>query len=623
MNNGQVELYDVAILGGGVGGSTLAAIVARHGLRVLLVEADSHPRFTIGESTVPETAGLLRIMALRYSVPEIGHLATYQSVRHHVSSACGVKRGFSFVYHREGQPQHPEETTQFPTLAPPFGPDVHWFRQDIDAYVFAAAIRYGAVGRQRLRITQNERRGDRWYLASDKGEKFEARYLVDAGGIRSPMAEAFGLRDNPPRQRTNTRSMFTHMVGVRPYDQCVPNPRDSKLRVPFYQTTLHHVFDGGWLWVIPFDNHPDSTNPLCSVGLQLDRRKIPDSNVSPDEEWRAFLQRFPSIALQFENARPVRDWVRSNSRLQFSSHQSVGEGYCLLPHAAGFIDPLFSSGLGITMAFINNLAGRLIRATQDNDFSPSRFEHLEGWLQHNLDHFDKLVSYAYDSWADFRLWNAWFRVWVLGNFIGSSGVISRQLSYMRSGDARELARMEEAPYGGIAGSELPVFAPLFDAAAEKMEAFAQGELSAEQASDAIFGLLAKADFIPTQMRLAEPEHRSTSAFTTAQNMRLYLWGALRAPDSVRQLFYTGVSPFDFFTLTARGLRAEIVHGMRTILASIRDHIRTWNAEWKHKRYDLPARPRPVHHVTERNTTSRQEVRSRPELPKREAHPGGP
>src|SRR5262249_3521452 len=153
----------------------------------------------------------------------------------------------------------------------------------IDAYMFAAAIRYGAVGRQRLRITQNERRGDRWYLASEKGEKFEARYLVDAGGIRSHMAEANGLRDNPPKLRTNTRSMFTHMVGVRPYDQCVPNPRNSGLRSPFYQGTLHHIFDGGWLWVIPFDNHPDSTNPLCSVGLQLDRRKNPDAEVSPDE----------------------------------------------------------------------------------------------------------------------------------------------------------------------------------------------------------------------------------------------------------------------------------------------------------------------------------------------------
>ena len=109
--------YDVAILGAGVGGGMLAAILARHSLRVLLVEADSHPRFTIGESTIPETAGLLRVVGERYSVPEIAHLATFQSVRHHVTSACGVKRGFSFIYHREGEPQRPEESTQFPTLA--------------------------------------------------------------------------------------------------------------------------------------------------------------------------------------------------------------------------------------------------------------------------------------------------------------------------------------------------------------------------------------------------------------------------------------------------------------------------------------------------------------------------
>ena len=238
--------FDVAILGAGVGGSTLAAILAHHGVRVLLVEADSHPRFTIGESTIPETAGLLRLIGERYSIPEAAHLATFQSVRHHVSSACGVKRGFTFIYHREAQPQRPEESTQFPTLAPPMGPDVHWFRQDIDSYMFAAAVRYGATARQRLRIKEMQRVDKWWRLASDKGEHFEARYLVDAGGIRSPMAEAYGLREDPPRQRTNSRSMFTHMVGVRPYDQCVDDARAFGLAVPAIRvhSTTSSMADG-------------------------------------------------------------------------------------------------------------------------------------------------------------------------------------------------------------------------------------------------------------------------------------------------------------------------------------------------------------------------------------------
>lgn len=604
--------YDVAILGAGLGGGMLAAILAHHGLRVLLVEADSHPRFAIGESTVPETTGLLRIIAERYSVPEIGHLATLQSLRHHVSSACGVKRNFTFIYHREGQPQRPEESTQLLTWVPPMGPDVHWFRQDIDSYMFAAAVRYGATARQRLRITKTERVGDRWHLASDKGERFEACYLVDAGGIRSPMAEAYGLREDPPRQRTNSRSMFTHMVGVRPYDQCVPDAKAFGLCSPCYQGTLHHIFDGGWLWVIPFNNHPDSTNPLCSVGLQIDRRKIPDSDLSPEEEFRAFLKRFPNIAPQFEHARPVREWVRSNTRIQFSSRQIQGDGYCLLPHAAGFIDPLFSSGLAITLSCVNNLAGRLIRAKEENDFSPHRFAHLQPWLQSNLDHFDRLVSGAYDSWADFRLWNAWFRVWSLGTYFGSLGPLMIFIKYLETGDRKQLARMEDTPYRGIAGSELAVFRSLFDEASKQMEEFRAGQITAPQAADRIFALLADADFLPPLQRFADPAARCSGPFTVVPASRTYFWGRFRAPKVVRETFFN-FALLPIISMNNRLLFAQLRRSLRAGAATIRDHFASWNDDWKDKRHDPPAPAMPVAHLAEKAPMGRPLADSAAEL----------
>src|SRR5690606_3988461 len=84
--------YDVAIAGSGLGGSTLACILARRGLRVLLLEAGTHPRFAVGESLVPEFGARVRILADLYDVPEIGHLSNFQSVRHHISANSGVKR---------------------------------------------------------------------------------------------------------------------------------------------------------------------------------------------------------------------------------------------------------------------------------------------------------------------------------------------------------------------------------------------------------------------------------------------------------------------------------------------------------------------------------------------------
>ena len=48
----RTDRYHVAILGAGIAGSMLAAVLARNGVRVLLVDAATHPRFAVGESTI-------------------------------------------------------------------------------------------------------------------------------------------------------------------------------------------------------------------------------------------------------------------------------------------------------------------------------------------------------------------------------------------------------------------------------------------------------------------------------------------------------------------------------------------------------------------------------------------
>ncbi|MCA9993109.1 MAG: NAD(P)-binding protein, partial [Anaerolineales bacterium] len=68
--------YDVAIIGTGLAGSVLGAILARQGLRVVLFEAKSHPRFAIGESLILETSELMRALAELYDVPEIAYFSS-------------------------------------------------------------------------------------------------------------------------------------------------------------------------------------------------------------------------------------------------------------------------------------------------------------------------------------------------------------------------------------------------------------------------------------------------------------------------------------------------------------------------------------------------------------------
>src|ERR1051325_10808945 len=111
--------YDVLILGTGIGGGMLGAILAHHGLNVLILDSESHPRFAIGEATTPDTNFRLKLLALKYDLPEIAFLSAFQPLRDYISPACGVKRAFSFLYQREGQDQVATESHQYPTIAPP------------------------------------------------------------------------------------------------------------------------------------------------------------------------------------------------------------------------------------------------------------------------------------------------------------------------------------------------------------------------------------------------------------------------------------------------------------------------------------------------------------------------
>ena len=73
----RTNTYDVAILGSGMAGGMLGAVLARNGVRVLLIDAGTHPRFAVGESTIPYTSGMTRLIADRYGVPELKPLSAF------------------------------------------------------------------------------------------------------------------------------------------------------------------------------------------------------------------------------------------------------------------------------------------------------------------------------------------------------------------------------------------------------------------------------------------------------------------------------------------------------------------------------------------------------------------
>jgi len=191
---------DVIVLGSGLAGSAMAAVLAEGGAEVLVLDAGSHPRFAIGESTIPYTSMLMRLVAERYNVPEIKYLTTFENVQERISSTSGIKRNFGFLYHREGQPQRFEECHEFP-IPKITHTENHFFRQDIDAWMLTVAVKHGAKVKQHARISDIDVDSAGVTVHDDAGNSWRARFLVDASGFRSPVATKFGLREEPTRLR--------------------------------------------------------------------------------------------------------------------------------------------------------------------------------------------------------------------------------------------------------------------------------------------------------------------------------------------------------------------------------------------------------------------------------------
>ncbi|MDG4859721.1 tryptophan 7-halogenase, partial [Streptomyces sp. T-3] len=205
---GEVQHCDVVILGSGLAGSVTAMCLARNGISVALVDAGQHPRFAIGESMTPQLIEWLQILRYRFDVPELEHLFDVKATNRHIGAHHGKKQSFSFIRQVPGQEPDPNEATMF--VIPKILTEAsHLYRQETDQHYFNYAAKYGCITRQNWRAQDLDFDDDGVTVTGQNGEVFRAKYLIDASGFRSPLAQKFDLREQPARFKHHSRSMFT------------------------------------------------------------------------------------------------------------------------------------------------------------------------------------------------------------------------------------------------------------------------------------------------------------------------------------------------------------------------------------------------------------------------------
>lgn len=394
---------DIAIIGSGFSGALLAMIARRLGRSVVLLERGHHPRFAIGESSTPLASLLLEEIARQYDLPRLLPFGKYGTWRRaYPEIGCGLKRGFSFFRHDAGAPfaADPARGNQLLVAASPHDDigDVHWYRPDFDHFLVREAVALGAVYLDGVELKSFSADPDGARLEGD-GLSVRARLVVDASGPRGFLHRRLALGERTLPGLPATQTLFSHFTGVRRFADIVPRALEGTPPYSPDDAAVHHVFDGGWIWVLRFDNGITSAGIAATEPLARAMRLQEGAPA-----WDRVMARFPSIGAQFADATPTRAFTWW-PRLSFFSDTIAGDGWVALPSAAGIVDPLLSTGFPLTLLGVQRVA----QAIADDWGSPRLRERLQEYAERTaaeLQTTARLVGALYDAFGDWERFTA-------------------------------------------------------------------------------------------------------------------------------------------------------------------------------------------------------------------------
>ena len=372
----QSELNaDAVVIGGGPGGSTTAAMLARKGWRVLLLEREHFPRHHVGESLLPASLPVLEELGVLPAVQAAGFLP---------------KWGATMVWGKDGKPWswYFRETN-------PNNPHAYQVWRPVFDQLLLDNSRACGVdvreGHQVVEVLYEEGRasGVRYRNDDERHGAVRARFVVDASGQAALLGRRLELRRWDPFFRN--LAVYGYVTGAHR----LPAPDETNI---FIEAHPH-----GWSWTIPL--HTGWT----SVGTVMDSHHGQE-RLSKGELRENFLRQVaeaPNTARLLRDAelvsgpQVVRDWSYTSERL-------VGEGYILVGDAACFIDPLFSSGVHLALMSGVLAAAYVSTALKDPGMAEAAGQVYAELYGKEYNHFRTMAQLFYSSnrTAESYFWEA-------------------------------------------------------------------------------------------------------------------------------------------------------------------------------------------------------------------------
>lgn len=314
-----MEHFDVVIIGAGPAGSCAGAMLVQAGKKVLCLEKQHFPRFSIGESLLPHCMEFLTMAGLEPALQQQAAQLGFQ-----------FKNGAAFA--KNGHHTHFDFTDKF---SPGPGTTFQVKRASFDKLLADTAQQQGLEIRYGVGV-----------MAFDNSADDKAVLTVqDEQGQQSQISAAFVL-DASGFGRVLPRLLDLEVPSSFPVRQaCFCHIRDGITDADFDRNkiliTVHDTQPDIWFWLIPF------SDGSCSLGVVGKSEQFDTSLTAEQNLWR-HVNETKSLQALLANA-TVLNQAQSLTGYSANVKQLAGKQYALLGNAGEFLDPVFSSGVTIAL----------------------------------------------------------------------------------------------------------------------------------------------------------------------------------------------------------------------------------------------------------------------------------
>ena len=308
------RMHKVIIIGAGPSGSIAGALLNNLGYQVTILERQLFPRFSIGESLLPQCMEFVKQAGMMEAVMNAG----FQ-----------FKDGAYFVYQDKHTAFNFEEK-----FTPGIGTTFQVQRARFDELLAKEAERMEVEIRWQMEVTSVDFSGEKPKLdvrdIDGNMTQYEADFVLDASGFGRILPRLLDLES--PSGFPVRKALFGHI------EDNIDNSTFDRNKILI---TVHPDYKDVWFWLIPF------SNGRSSIGVVAEADFYPQGE-SNEAMLKKLINDDGNLRNVLKNA-VFDDQINSIIGYSANVKSLYGKGYALLGNAGEFLDPIFSSGVTIAM----------------------------------------------------------------------------------------------------------------------------------------------------------------------------------------------------------------------------------------------------------------------------------